>query len=122
MKNGSGNLEPKAPYYYFKGQGKRHYELKFANNKSEPTPAGNSIRIKGAECDEFDAKEYKVWFEQTFFAEAQSSEEAKEQLLRVWHDRVSTMGDAFYEVRDLITRLYNWFRTTDGDPEHIKSS
>jgi hypothetical protein len=96
LKNGSGNLEPKAPYFYFNGQGKGHYELKFANNKSVPTPAGNSIRIKGAVCDEFDAKEYSQWFDLTFFTDAQSPEEAKEQMLRVWHERVSSMGDAFY--------------------------
>ena len=109
LTTGQGSLNVRKPEHYMIVNENRDYMLEFADGTAIATPAGNSIRVPGASTVNFDAnvRENRIrLIERPTLGE----DHARMQAIWGWRQENDRMAAKFFEIRDLIQRLYDWFR------------
>ncbi len=109
LTTGQGSLNVRKPQHYMIVNEKRRFMLEFTDGTAIATPAGNSIRVPGTSTVNFDPN---VLENRIRLIERPSLGDDHIRMKAVWDWRQENdrMAAKFFEIRDLIQRLYDWFR------------
>ena len=79
------------------------------NGETVATPAGNLINIAAANSSDHDKKIYFAWFKRMTEAPQDTGQRTAQKVL-AWRKEHEDMVDTFSGIKDLIVRLYDWYR------------